>query len=68
MKRKRLSRKELLAISGASDIYDTFLSEWIQNIEQKQYLELDKVQTGAIAQLQKWNKIGLNIFLVTMRK
>ena len=67
MKRKRLSRRELFAISCAEEIYDTFLAEWIQNIEQSHYLALDEIQAGAITQLQEWNKAGLNVYLVTMR-
>ena len=46
---------------------DAFLSEWVQNIEQPNYLALDVVQASAIDQLQKWNKNGLNVYLVTMR-
>lgn len=68
MKRNRQSRREILALSGAWDIYDTFLTEWIQKIEQLYYLVLDQIQTGAIAQLKKWNKSGLDVHLVTMRR
>lgn len=67
MKRNRQSRKALLAVSTAVEIYDAFLTEWVQNIERLKYLALDKVQPGAIEKLKSWKEAGIKVHLVTMR-
>jgi phosphoglycolate phosphatase-like HAD superfamily hydrolase len=67
MKRQRRSRAEQLAVSGAEAIYQDFLFEWRSNIETPEYLELDRVQEGALAKLKMWQERGIAIVLVTMR-
>jgi phosphoglycolate phosphatase len=67
MKRQRKDRHAQLAISGADEIYDQFLSLWLERIEQKEYLMLDRVQPGAVEAMKDWQTRGLNINLVTMR-
>ena len=67
MKRARKSRREQLGVSGAESIYETFLDEWLRNIEKPEYLALDRVQDGAIEQLQAWHEQGIAVVLVTMR-
>lgn len=67
MKRSRRSRREQLAVSGADACYDRFLDDWRQRIEKPQYLILDRLQEGAIEQLQVWRANGIRLVLVTMR-
>jgi len=67
MKRKRNPRSELLAISGAESIYNIFLEEWLEKIEKSECLLLDKLQCGALEQLQRWRDCGLKMTLATMR-
>ena len=52
MKKKSPSRMDLLSTSNAGEINDAFFSEWIQNIEQPNYLALDVVQPSVIVELQ----------------
>lgn len=67
MKQLRRTRKEQLAVSGAEAIYDEFFDAWLSNIEKPEYLSLDKVQDGALEQLQAWISKGIQVVLVTMR-
>lgn len=67
MKRKRISRREQLAATGAESLYDEFLDEWLRNIEKPEYLMLDRVQDGVPKILNTWVAMGLKIMLVTMR-
>ena len=67
MKRFRRSRKEQLAVSGAESIYDIFLDEWLKQIEEPEYLVLDRVQDGVLIKLQEWLDDNMKIILVTMR-
>jgi len=67
MKRNRVNRRHLLALSNAGDLYDSFLAKWLQRIETKKYLALDRLQTGAVDILQDWQKNGKRLLLATMR-
>ena len=67
-KRSRGDRRDLLKMSGAEDLYASFLTAWLSLIESPEALALDKVQAGAIEQLTGWQDRGINLVLVTMRK
>lgn len=67
-KRNLLNRRDLLELSGAADIYDDFLADWLSIIETPDMLALDKVQDGALECLHKWKAQGIALTLVTLRK
>ena len=67
MKRSRVDRNQLLALSNAGDLYDEFLATWIQRIETKEYLVLDKLQAGVVDILYRWKESGKRLLLATMR-
>jgi phosphoglycolate phosphatase-like HAD superfamily hydrolase len=67
-KRSRMSRMDLLRLSGAETVYDVFVAAWIDTIESPEMLSLDKVQQGAIDCLRDWKEQGIGLTLVTMRK
>jgi phosphoglycolate phosphatase len=67
LKRNRVNRKILLEKSNAIDIYDVFLSKWIERIETKDYLSLDRLQPKVVDMLSFWKSKGVNIFLITHR-
>ena len=68
MKRERKDRRQQLAVSGADKTYDSFLTEWMNLIEEPEMLSLDKLQPGVMAKLQKWQESGLCLVLATMRR
>lgn len=68
LKRAKINRRELLAMSGAEEFYDQFLTRWMEMIEQRNSLALDKVQEGAINRLEDWKQHGTSLYLVTMRR
>lgn len=67
-KRDLLNRRDLLDLSGAGDIYDVFLEDWLSMIETPEMLALDKVQDGALECLRNWKRQGIALTLVTLRK
>ena len=67
MKRQRADRHKQLAMSGADKIYDDFLNLWLSRIEEKEYLQLDCVQPGAVQRIREWKASGINLILITMR-
>lgn len=67
MKRNRDDGKKLLALSNAAELYDDFLSSWINRIETKEYLVLDRLQNQVLDILKIWKCLGIRLFLVTMR-
>lgn len=67
MKRRKLDRHQQLAASGADGIYQQFLQSWLQRIEDKSYLALDRLQPGVLEKLQEWKSYGIGLILVTMR-
>ncbi len=67
MKRQRIDRHRQLAVSGADGIYDDFLRAWMERIEGKKYLELDRPQPGAVQRLKEWKSSGIKLILATMR-
>lgn len=67
MKRQRINRHAQLSISGAGDIYEVFLDEWLNRIEEKKYLSLDRLQPGVFSKLSQWRDSCIRMILVTMR-
>lgn len=67
MKRDRRDRREQLAESGATAIYDEFVSGWLRLIETPEYLALDRVYPWVRSTLTKWKKAGWRIVLATQR-
>lgn len=67
MKRQRVDRHRQLTVSGADGIYNDFLRTWIERIEEKKYLELDRPQPGAVQRLKEWKSSGIKLILATMR-
>lgn len=67
-KRALVNRRDLLSMSGAEEIYDDFLAEWLALIESPEMLALDKVQEGALECLRGWKERGVTLTLVTMRR
>ncbi|MDF2444976.1 MAG: family hydrolase [Moraxellaceae bacterium] len=68
MKRAMTNRRELLALSGAEELYDRFLATWLATIESPEMLALDRVHDGAVSTLQQWKQQGLELVLITMRQ
>lgn len=67
MKRNRVDRRALLELSGARTLYNEFLNAWMDRIESREYLELDRLQNGVVDILSRWKRQGLRLFLDTMR-
>ena len=67
MKRYRVNRRVLLECSDALSLYDEFLETWIDRIETREYLELDRLQHNVTNILSKWKEGELRLLLATMR-
>ena len=67
MKRSRVDRYQQLAASEATALYETFLREWLERIEEKKYLALDRLQDGVLDVLKQWHNSDLKLVLATMR-
>jgi phosphoglycolate phosphatase-like HAD superfamily hydrolase len=67
MKRNKVSRRILLECSDALPLYDEFLETWIDRIETKEYLELDRLQYDVMNILSKWKERELRMILATLR-
>lgn len=67
MKRNRIDRRRLLALSDATDFCDEFLDIWLQKIEDREYLSLDRLQPGATDVLSDWKNSDKKLVLATMR-
>jgi len=67
MKRNRVNRRVLLEYSDALSLYDEFLEAWINRIETREYLELDRLQHNVTAVLLEWKERELRLLLATMR-
>ena len=66
-KRNLVNRRELLGMSGAAGMYDLFLQTWLERIELREYLRLDRLQPGVLEVLNDWCSRGIPIFLATLR-
>jgi phosphoglycolate phosphatase-like HAD superfamily hydrolase len=67
MKRNRVSRKVLLECSDALSLYDEFLEAWINRIETREYLEMDRLQHNVTNILSKWKEGEIRLLLATLR-
>lgn len=67
MKRDRIDRLTLLAMSEAGLFHDDFLRLWRQRIEAWKYLESDRLWHGVSEILAEWKQSGLRLILATMR-
>jgi phosphoglycolate phosphatase-like HAD superfamily hydrolase len=67
MKRNRLDRRAQLGASNAEGIYDRFLASWMERIEERGYLSLDRLQPGATERMEEWRRQGIRLILVTLR-
>ena len=68
LKRGGHDRRKQLAATGAAEIYDEFLSEWLRRIERPALLSLDRVQPGALEALARWRGRGTRLVLATHRR
>ena len=68
MKRACVNRRDILSKSHAEGMYDTFLDEWLANIEKQDYLACDELQPNVLIKLKQWNEKGIKLILATMRK
>lgn len=67
MKRDRVSRRTLLELTDSLPFYDDFLGMWLQRIELKEYLSLDRIQNGVKDILAAWKDDKKRLILATMR-
>lgn len=67
-KKAGLKTKELLELSGAQNIYENFLENWLKNIEEKKYLALDVVQAQVYDVLKNLFMSNKKMYLITKRK
>lgn len=67
MKRNGIDHHQLLRESSAEELSGSFLKSWIDRIEERRYLSLDKVQHGAVNRLITWRSEGITLVLTTMR-
>ncbi|MBA2441550.1 MAG: HAD family hydrolase [Rubrobacter sp.] len=68
MRRERVDRRQQLAVSGAGEVYESFLSEWLERIEHPDLLTLDRLQPNAVRRLTEWRAAGLRLVLATIRR
>lgn len=67
LKRNRCDLHEQLMVSGAEGIHDQFLQLWLERIENRKYLKMDRQQPGALRRIRIWNSQGFRLVLATMR-
>ncbi len=67
-KRSKITRDIVLEKSNFQESYDVFFTEWMSNIENEQYLNLDTLKPEVIETLKSWKNITDKIVLVTMRQ
>lgn len=68
MKRRPLDTSQILAATGATQSAKEFDRMWLERIEEKEYLSLDRVQKGAMDTLKKWKELDIMLVLATMRR
>lgn len=68
MKRNRVDHIRQLEASGAVSIAESFLSAWLELIEQPDLLMLDRLQNGVTEKLKRWREQGIRLILATMRR
>ncbi len=68
MKRRKVPRDIVLQKSNFQASYAVFVSQWMNNIENVKYLDLDNLKPQVIETLEAWKEISQFIVLVTMRQ
>lgn len=68
LKRQGIRRNDILAETGADRIDGPFLTAWLERIESRAYLELDRLLPGARSTLDAWAADGRRPTLVTARR
>ena len=68
MKRQRKDRRAQLAASGAETLYGRFLERWLELIETRPFLALDRLQPGVPTKLAAWKNQGVRLVLATQRR
>lgn len=67
MKRNKTSRNILLEKSSFKGSYEDYFKEWMNRIEQKEYLQFDKLKPMVKETLIEWHNYCDKIWLVTQR-
>lgn len=68
LKQNRIKREEILRMSNYEESDFNFLNQWLEEIETKKYLKMDKLKEGVKETLNRWKFKGYYIVLVTMRR
>ncbi len=68
MKRERIPLIKQLAATQAEACYDKFIQDWLEIIENLDFLSLDYLYAGVIEKLQEWQNKGYQLILVTLRR
>ncbi|MFY4787731.1 HAD family hydrolase [Aliarcobacter butzleri] len=68
LKRNKITRDIVLEKSNFQENYEIFFKEWMTNIENEKYLNLDSLKPEVIETLKSWENITDKIVLVTMRQ
>ena len=67
-KRNKITRDIVLEKSNFQESYEIFFKEWMKNIENEKYLNLDSLKPEVVETLKSWRNITDKIVLVTMRQ
>lgn len=67
MKRDHCDLYEQLKVSNADGLQDQFMKLWLERIESRKYLRMDRLQPGATEKLRRWRGQGIRLVLATMR-
>lgn len=68
LKRHMVNRKKILELSAFQGTYGEFMNMWLENIEDKYYLEYDLLKPKVKETLLNFRNYVDNLYLVTMRK
>lgn len=68
LKRNKITRDIVLEKSNFKESYEIFFKEWMNNIEDEKYLNLDSLKPEVVETLKSWKNITDKIALVTMRQ
>lgn len=67
MSRHRVDKRKLLELSEFRGTYQQYREEWIQRIEQKEYLEYDILLPETITTIKNLRECAQHLYLVTLR-
>jgi phosphoglycolate phosphatase len=65
--RAGIGNQKILQEMQASSIADSFLKQWINNIEERNYLRLDALFPKVVIIMQNWKNAGIELSLATLR-